>query len=106
MKLDNAIDAALVAAGAKNGKAVKALIDGCSCDIYSTYHFRGCASGKRGEFLMYENITYDLANKLLANGVTDIKQEFPKETVTFHGEDITGQVEEAWNFLVKHAFVM
>lgn len=47
-----------------------------------------------------------LANKLLANGVTDIKQEFPQETVLFHGEDITGQVEEAWNFLVEHAFVM
>ena len=47
-----------------------------------------------------------LANKLLAGGVTDIKQEFPKETVIFHGEDITGQVEKAWNFLVEHAFVM
>ena len=47
-----------------------------------------------------------LANKLLANGVTDIKQEFPKETVLFHGKDITAQVEEAWNFLVEHAFVM
>lgn len=47
-----------------------------------------------------------LANKLLAGGVKDIKQEFPKETVTFHGKDITGQVEEAWNFLVEHAFVM
>ena len=46
------------------------------------------------------------ANKLLANGVTDIKQEFPKETVLFHGKDITAQVEEAWNFLVEHAFVM
>lgn len=47
-----------------------------------------------------------LANKLLANGVTDIKQEFPKETVLFHGKDITAQVEEAWDFLVEHAFVM
>mgnify|MGYP000025713949 FL=1 len=46
------------------------------------------------------------ANKLLANGVTDIKQEFPKETVLFHGKDITAQVEEAWDFLVEHAFVM
>ena len=47
-----------------------------------------------------------LANKLLAIGVTDIKQEFPKETVLFQGKDITAQVEEAWNFLVEHAFVM
>ena len=47
-----------------------------------------------------------LANKLLANGVTDIKQEFPKEKVSLHGEDITAQVEEAWNYLVEHAFVM
>lgn len=47
-----------------------------------------------------------LANKLLAVGVTDIKQEFPKETVLFQGKDITTQVEEAWNFLVEHAFVM
>lgn len=47
-----------------------------------------------------------LANKMLANGVTDIKQEFPKENVSLHGEDITAQVEEAWNFLVGHAFVM
>ena len=47
-----------------------------------------------------------LANKLLAVGVTDIKQEFPKETVLFQGKDITAQVEEAWNFLVEHAFVM
>lgn len=47
-----------------------------------------------------------LANKLLAGGVTDIKQEFPKEVVTFHGKDITAQVEEAWSFLVDHAFVM
>ncbi len=34
------------------------------------------------------------------------KQPLPKETVIFHGKDITGQVEEAWNFLVEHAFVM
>ena len=47
-----------------------------------------------------------LANRLLALGVTDIKQEFPKETVVFNGEDITAQVEEAWNFLVEHAFAM
>lgn len=47
-----------------------------------------------------------LANKLLEGGVTDIKQEFPKETVTFQGKDITEQVEEAWSFLVEHAFVM
>lgn len=87
-----------------------------------------------GDFREYENLTYHgisvaaildtynsamvqqnplfsgemnyLANKLLANGVTDIKQKFPKETVTFHGEDVTAQVEEAWNFLVEHAFVM
>ena len=47
-----------------------------------------------------------LANLLLANGVTDIHQEFPKETVTLDGQDITAQVEEAWNYLVEHAFVM
>lgn len=47
-----------------------------------------------------------LANKLLANGVTDIRQEFPKETVVLNGKDITEQVKEAWDFLVEHAFVM
>ena len=47
-----------------------------------------------------------LANKMLSLGVTDIHQEFPKETVIFEGKDITAQVEEAWNFLVGHAFVM
>lgn len=47
-----------------------------------------------------------LADKLLANGVTDIKQEFPQETVLFRGEDITEQVEEAWRFLVEPVFVM
>ncbi len=46
------------------------------------------------------------ANKMLSLGVTDIHQEFPKETVIFEGRDITGQVEEAWRFLVEHAFVM
>ena len=47
-----------------------------------------------------------LANRMLAMGVTDIKQEFPKEKVMLDGEDITEQVEEAWSFLVEHAFVM
>ncbi len=47
-----------------------------------------------------------LANKMLSLGVTDIKQEFPEETVILDGEDITAQVDEAWNFLVEHAFVM
>ncbi len=47
-----------------------------------------------------------LANKMLSLGVTDIKQPFPEETVFLNGEDITSQVEEAWNFLVEHAFVM
>ena len=47
-----------------------------------------------------------LANKMLSLGVTDIKQQFPEETVFLNGEDITSQVEEAWNFLVEHAFVM
>ena len=47
-----------------------------------------------------------LANKLMANGITNIKQEFPKETVIFHEKNMTEQVEEAWDFLVKHAFVM
>jgi len=47
-----------------------------------------------------------LANKLLSLGVTDIHQEFPKETVVLDGEDITQQVEEAWAFLVENAFVM
>lgn len=47
-----------------------------------------------------------LANRLLAIGVKDIKQEFPKEAVVLEGEDITDQVEEAWNFLVEHAFAM
>ena len=47
-----------------------------------------------------------LANKMLSLGVTDIKQPFPEETVFLNGEDITSQVEEAWDFLVEHAFVM
>ena len=47
-----------------------------------------------------------LANKLLSLGVTDIHQAFPRETVVLDGEDITRQVEEAWAFLVEHAFVM
>lgn len=47
-----------------------------------------------------------LANKLLSLGVTDIHQAFPKESVVLDGEDITAQVEEAWAFLVEHAFVM
>ena len=47
-----------------------------------------------------------LANKMLSLGVTDIKQPFPKEAVLLDGEDITAQVEEAWDFLVEHAFVM
>ena len=75
-----------------------------------------------------------LANKLLSLGVTDIHQAFPKETVMLDevtlplaklspakpgmataqiedlrratGTDITAQVEEAWAFLVAHAFVM
>ena len=47
-----------------------------------------------------------LANKMLSLGVKDIKQPFPKETVMLDGEDITAQVEEAWDFLVEHAFVM
>ena len=47
-----------------------------------------------------------LANKLLSIGVTDIHQDFPKETVTLEGKDITEKVEEAWSFLAEHAFVM
>lgn len=47
-----------------------------------------------------------LANKLLSLGVTDIKQKFPEETVILDDRDITGQVKEAWDFLVEHAFVM
>ena len=47
-----------------------------------------------------------LANKLLSIDATDIKQEFPEETVILDGEDITEQVKEAWDFLVEHAFVM
>ena len=89
---------------------------------------------KQGDFTKYEKLTYHgvsvaaildtynsamvqpnplfsgemnyLANKLLSLGVTDIHQEFPKETVVLDGEDITAQVEEAWTFLVEHAFVM
>ena len=89
---------------------------------------------KLGDFTKYENLTYHgvsvaaildtynsamvqpnplfsgemnyLANKLLSLGVTDIHQAFPKETVMLDGEDITAQVEEAWAFLVEHAFVM
>ncbi len=47
-----------------------------------------------------------LANKMLSLGVTDIHQPFAEETVMLDGEDITAQVEEAWDFLVEHAFVM
>ena len=47
-----------------------------------------------------------MGEKKLGLGVTDIKQEFPKESVLLNGEDITAQVEEAWDFLVEHAFVM
>lgn len=47
-----------------------------------------------------------LANKMLALGVTDIKQTFPEETVISDGKDITKMVKEAWDFLVEHAFVM
>ena len=47
-----------------------------------------------------------LANQLLAIGVTDIRQQFPEETVVLDGRDITSQVEEAWRFLADHAFVM
>ena len=89
---------------------------------------------KTGDFSKYENIKYHgvsvaaildtynsamvqpnplfsgemnyLANKMLSLGVTDIKQEFPEETVVLEGEDITAQVREAWDFLVEHAFVM
>lgn len=89
---------------------------------------------KTGDFTKYENLTYHgisvaaildtynsamvqpnplfsgemnyLANKLMANSITNIKQEFPKETVIFHEKNMTEQVEKAWDFLVKHAFVM
>lgn len=89
---------------------------------------------KLGDFTKYEKLTYHgvsvaaildtynsamvqpnplfsgemnyLANKLLSLGVTDIHQAFPRETVVLDGEDITRQVEEAWAFLVEHAFVM
>ena len=89
---------------------------------------------KQGDFTKYEKLTYHgvsvaaildtynsamvqpnplfsgemnyLANKLLSLGVTDIHQEFPKETVVLDGEDITAKVEEAWAFLVEHVFVM
>ena len=89
---------------------------------------------KLGDFTKYEKLTYHgvsvaaildtynsamvqpnplfsgemnyLANKLLSLGVTDIHQAFPKETVVLDGDDITAQVEEAWAFLVEHAFVM
>ena len=47
-----------------------------------------------------------LANKMLALGVTDIKQTFPEETVISDGKDSTKMVKEAWDFLVEHAFVM
>ena len=43
---------------------------------------------------------------MLALGVTDLKQGFPKERVVLDGEDITAQVDEAWAWLVEHAFVM
>ena len=89
---------------------------------------------KEGDFSKYESLTYHgisvaaildtynsamvqpnplfsgemnyLANKMLSLGVTDIRQEFPKETVMFEGQDITERVENAWSFLVEHAFVM
>ena len=49
-----------------------------------------------------------LANKMLAvAGITDLKaHEFEPETVVLDGRDITAQVEEAWDFLVEHSFVM
>lgn len=47
-----------------------------------------------------------LPGRLLANGVTDIHQEFPEEQVIFEGKDITPQVKEAWDFLVEHAFTL
>ncbi|MDO4850848.1 MAG: aldo/keto reductase [Actinomycetota bacterium] len=47
-----------------------------------------------------------LANRMLALGVTDLKQGFPEERVVLDGEDITAQVDEAWAWLVEHAFVM
>ena len=87
-----------------------------------------------GDFTKYEDITYHgvsvaaildtynsamvqpnplfsgemnyLANKMLSLGVTDIHQSFPEETVMLDGRNITEQVQEAWDFLVEHAFVM
>ena len=47
-----------------------------------------------------------LANELLKQGVTNLKQPFPEETVTLDGADITPQVKEAWDFLIAHSFAV
>ena len=47
-----------------------------------------------------------LANELLKQGVTNLKQPFPEETVTLDGRDITPQVREAWDFLTAHSFAL
>ena len=47
-----------------------------------------------------------LANELLKQGVTNLKQPFPEETVTLDGTDITPQVKEAWDFLTAHSFAL
>ena len=45
-----------------------------------------------------------LRQELLKQGVADIHQKWPEEKVMFDGTDITPQLEEAWETLVKYAF--
>lgn len=44
-----------------------------------------------------------LAGRLLALGIADVHHEFPDEKVVVDGEDITGRVKKAWDYLVDTA---
>ena len=76
-----------------HGISAAALLDGYnSCMVQPNPGFAG-------------ELNY-LANELLKQGVTDLKQPFPEEIVTLNGADITPQVKEAWDFLIAHSFAL
>ena len=76
-----------------HGVSVAALLDSYnSCMVQPNPDFAG-------------ELNY-LANELLKQGVTNLKQPFPEEAVTLGGADITPQVKEAWDFLIAHSFAV
>ena len=53
-----------------------------------------------------KNMLLTMAKEQKATGPEGTGDFTEYEDLTYQGKDITAQVEEAWNFLVEHAFVM